>query len=113
MPQKNPPPKFYSFDEFYVYAVCDFKRKHPEYFRLDGKFKSSSRKPFAFFYHREKWWKVDEDTWIEKLDKAYQLLLENKDPFVITPTKGGKNECLLIAGEPKSKKRFYVYSVDI
>ncbi|WP_158826714.1 hypothetical protein [Mucilaginibacter lacusdianchii] len=109
MLKKNTPPKFNSFDEFYVYAVTDLKRKHPEYFRLDGRDKGASRKPFAYFQYREKWWKVDEDIWIEKLDKAYQFLLENQDPYIIASTKGGKNECLLIAGEPKSKKMFYVY----
>lgn len=102
-------PKFNSFDEFYVHYVTKLKRDNPDYLRLDGRTQGSNRQPFAYFSHREQLWKVDGDTWIEKLDLAYQKLLQNQDPFKVAPTKGNKNKCLVIIDEPQTKKMFYVY----
>lgn len=109
MEGKVSPPQFESFQDFYEQLVQKLKEDHPGYLRLDGREKGGSRWPHAFFYYGNQRWKVDEDTRIEKLDKAYALLMEGQDPFLITSTIGEKGKCLLIKGEPIRPRYFYVY----
>lgn len=109
MGKKPKPLKFDNFEEFYNNVVSKLKHEHPEYIRLDGKMAGSTRHTFAYFNYQNKCWKIDADTWIEKLDIVNKILLKNQDPFLIIPTKGNKNQCLTIAGEAAFPKNFYVY----
>lgn len=65
------------------------------------------------FNHRGNWWKVDEDTSIDKLHIAYQVLLKGEDPFIIKDTSSKKSKCLTISGQPSKPKNFYVYLIDL
>lgn len=96
------------FQQFYVNEVEPHIKNNPSYIRLDGRIYGSSRKVFGYFIYDGIKWKVDEDTQINKIHTAYQLLPKN--PFEIADTKNKKGKCLIIKGEPLSKKKFYVYT---
>lgn len=103
--------QFESFDEFYKQAVEPLRKQNPTYIRLDGCISGSSRKAFAYFIFEGNRWKVDSDTHIEKLQKAYRMSKSGETPFSKMPTKGGKGECLVITKEPLLKKLLYIYKV--
>lgn len=101
--------KFESYQEFYKNAVIKLKKEHPDYLRLDGCKSGSNRNPFAYFIYQDQCWKVDADTWIEKLEIAAKLFDSGEDPFLIKSTRGQKNQCLTIQGQAEYRKKFYVY----
>ena len=104
---------FEDYQAFYSESVLNLKRNFPEFIRLDGKTEGSNRKAFGHFKYQGQTWKVDADTYIEKLDIALEQCLKNKSPFIIKSTRDGRNKCLVILGEPLMPKRFYVYLSNI
>lgn len=106
---KSQTPIFEDYQAFYAKSVAPLKTKHPDYIRLDGKTEGSNRKAFAYFKYQDQLWKIDADTYVEKLDIAWLMVKETNEPFIIRPTRDGKSKCLTIVGEPLTPKRFYVY----
>ncbi|QTE36104.1 hypothetical protein J3L18_23670 [Mucilaginibacter gossypii] len=102
--------KCHRFIDFFEEAVVPYKERHKEHIRLDGRTSGGNRKAFGHFYYQDKYWKVDSDTWIEKLDIAFNELQKGVDPFRIMKTRNSKNECLIITGQ-KGAKHFYVYAI--
>lgn len=108
---KVAPLTFEDFNDLYIKKIEPLKKANPEYVRLDGKIGNGTRVAFAYFYYNNNKWKVDADTQFDKLKIAYDLFCAGKDPFVIIATKDGKGQCLVIDGQPKYAKKFYVYKV--
>lgn len=104
-------PSFDSFNEFYTELVIPLKKKNPEFIRLDGKITGSTRNPAAYFMYKSNKWKVDADTYLDRLTIAFDKMEAGEDPFLIKPTLNKKGECLIIKDESLKNKKFYVYKV--
>ena len=102
--------KFDRFIDFYNEAVVPYKQANKKHLRLDGRTSGGSRKVFGHFYYQDKYWKVDSDTWIVKLEIAFNEIQKGVDPFRIIKTRNSKNECLIIICQ-KGAKHFYVYAI--
>ncbi|TDQ11371.1 hypothetical protein [Pedobacter metabolipauper] len=102
-------PEYTDYKAFYEQAVLPLKEKNPEYIRLDGKLKGSTRNVSAYFWYKEKKWKVDADTYIDRLKLAYESVNTNEEPFIIKNRRDGKSQELTIAGQPVRDNKFYVY----
>src|SRR5690606_23895247 len=102
-------PSFENFKDFYTEFVVPLKNKNPEFIRLDGKITGATRNPAAYFMYNGDKWKVDADTYIDRLAIAFELLQKGEDPFLVKPTQNKTGECLIIKGQPLRNKKFYVY----
>lgn len=100
---------FDDFQTFYNESVLPLKSQYRDCVRLDGKTEGSNRKAFGYFKYQDQVWKVDADTYIEKLDIAFLMCSKSTDPFIVRQTRDGRGKCLTIMGEPLAPKRFYVY----
>jgi hypothetical protein len=58
--------------------------------RLDGNISGASRKVSAYFWYLNKKWKIDADTYIDRLTLAYEQFDSNNEPFIIKGTKHKK-----------------------
>lgn len=104
-------PTFDNFTDFYKQAVEPLKQANVAHIRLDGKLKGKTRNVFAYFMYEGKKWRVDADTYIDRLKLAYELAQETEAPFVIKATRDHKSESLSIKGQPVRNDRFNVYRV--
>lgn len=104
-------PEFKDFKTFYKKAVEPLKKANIGQIRLDGKLKGGTRNVFAYFWYRDKKWKVNADTYIDRLKIAFDELSKSDEPFVIKATRDKKGESLSIKGQPIRDAKFYVYSV--
>lgn len=111
MSEKNVIPEYKDFKEFYLNAVLPLKEKNPTFRRLDGKDAGSTRNVFAYFWYMDKKWRVDADTYIDRLKLAYEQCEKSAEPFVIKATRDHKGESLSIKGQPVRNKKFNVYKV--
>ena len=105
----NTIPEYKDFKEFYLKAVQPLMTKNPSYIRLDGKIKGSTRNVTAYFWYKEKKWKVNADTYINRLTIAFQEAEKSDEPFVIKDLRDGKSQYLAIKGQPVRDMKFYVY----
>jgi hypothetical protein len=104
-------PEFKDFKTFYKKAVEPLKKTNLGLIRLDGKLKGSTKTVFAYFWYKEKKWKVNADTFIDRLKIAFDELSKSDEPFVIKHTRDHKGEILAIKGQPIRDAKFYVYAV--
>ncbi len=111
MSQINTIPEYKDFKEFYLNAVLPLKEQHPDFRRLDGKLLGSTRNVTAYFWYMDKKWRVDADTFIDRLKIAFDAFEETETPFNIKSTRDNKGERLLIKGQPIRNSKFNVYRV--
>ena len=111
MSKINVTPEYQSFQDFYLQRVLPYKELNPTHIRLDGKMLGSSRKISAYFWHMNKKWKVDADTYIDRLKLAFDKSETTNEPFKIKYTRDKKGECLVIKDQPLKNKKLYVYKV--
>lgn len=102
-------PTFENFTDFYLKAVEPLKKENVAYIRLDGKLKGGTRNVFAYFWYKDKKWRVDADTFIDRLKIAYEEALKSDEPFVIKATRDNKGESLSIKGQPVRNQKFNVF----
>ena len=107
----NTIPEYKDFKEFYIKGVQPLKEQNPSYIRLDGKIKGSTRNVAAYFWYKEKKWKVNADTYIDRLKIAFQEYEKSEEPFVVKRLRDDKGQYLAINGQPVRDMKFYVYSV--
>ncbi|MES2418649.1 MAG: hypothetical protein V4541_10720 [Bacteroidota bacterium] len=105
-------PEFKDFKTFYKKAVEPLRKTNIGQVRLDGKLKGGTRNVFAYFWYMDKKWKVNADTYIDRLKIAFDELANTNEPFVIKPTRDYKGETLAIKGQPIRNSKFYVYLVN-
>jgi hypothetical protein len=111
MSEINTIPEYKDFKEFYLNAVVPLKEQNPTFRRLDGKEFGSTKKVTAYFWYQDKKWRVDADTFIDRLKIAFEQYEKNGDPFKIKHTRDNKGECLLVKGQPIRNQKFSVYKV--
>ncbi|MBB6273556.1 hypothetical protein HDF26_004016 [Pedobacter cryoconitis] len=111
MSKINSPPEYQSFDDFYAQHVIPYTKLNPTHIRLDGNILGSSRKISAYFWYVNKKWKVDADTYIDRLKLAFDQSEKTNEPFRVKNTRDKKGECLIIKEQPLKNKKFYVYKV--
>ncbi len=104
-------PEFNDFKTFYKKAVEPLKKQNIGIVRLDGKLKGDTRNTFAYFWYRDKKWRVKADTHIDRLKIAFDQLILNDDPFIIKPLRDHKSEILAIKGQQIRDSKFYVFLV--
>ncbi len=104
-------PEFKDFKTFYKKAVEPLKKANIGQIRLDGKLKGGTRNVFAYFWYKDKKWKVNADTYIDRLKIAFDEMSKSDEPFVIKSTRDNKGETLTIKGQAIRNTKFYVYSV--
>lgn len=104
-------PEYHSFQEFYLQQVVPYKQLNPTHIRLDGKMLGATRKASAYFWYMNKKWKVDADTYIDRLKLAFEKAEITDEPFTMKHTRDKKGECLVIKDHPLRNKKFYVYKV--
>ena len=102
-------PTFENFTDFYKQAVEPLKQANVAHIRLDGKLKGKTRNVFAYFMYEGKKWRVDADTYIDRLKLAYEAAQQSEEPFVIKATRNDKGESLHIKGQPVRNDKFNVY----
>lgn len=105
----NTIPEFKDFKTFYKKAVEPLKKANIGQIRLDGKLKGGTRNVFAYFWYMDKKWKVNADTYIDRLKLAYDQLEHTEEPFEIKATRDHKGETLTIKGQPVRNSKFHVY----
>ena len=110
MSEINTIPEYKDFKEFYVNAVLPLKEQNPTFRRLDGKTVGSTRKVTAYFWYKDKKWRVDADTYIDRLKIAFDEFEKSDEPFKIKATRDNKGESLSIKGQPIRNQKFNVYS---
>jgi hypothetical protein len=98
-----------TFKTFYLTKVLPFHEANPLFKNFRGKPNKSYRNVFGHFYFKHEKWKVETDTEISKLKTAYKLLLEGKEPFIVSKTLRAGNECLILNGETSKVKKLYIY----
>ncbi|TKC10032.1 hypothetical protein FA048_07430 [Pedobacter polaris] len=111
MSETNVIPEFKDFKTFYKKAVEPLKKANIGIVRLDGKLKGDTRNTFAYFWYKDKKWRVKADTFIDRLKIAFDESQKSDEPFVIKPTRDYKGETLAIKGQPIRDYKFYVYLV--
>ncbi|WP_432713717.1 hypothetical protein [Pedobacter sp.] len=107
----NTIPEYKDFKEFYLNAVVPLKEQNPTFRRLDGKLVGSTRNVTAYFWYQNKKWRVDADTFIDRLKIAFEEFEKSDEPFKIKHTRDHQGESLLIKGQPIRNKKFNVYRV--
>lgn len=107
----NTIPTFENFTDFYKQVVEPLKQANVAHIRLDGKLKGKTRNVFAYFMYQDKKWRVDADTYIDRLKIAYEAAQQSDEPFVIKATRNNKGEALCIKGQPVRNDKFNVYRV--
>lgn len=98
------------FNAFYTNAVEPLKAANPAFIRLDGKLKGDTRIVFAYFLYKDKKWKVNADTHIDRLKIAFLEFSKGNDPFVIKALRDNKGEYLAIEGQPIRNSKLYIYA---
>jgi hypothetical protein len=111
MSEINTIPEYKDFKEFYLNHVLPLKEQNPTIRRLDGKLLGSTRNVTAYFWYLGKKWRVDADTYVDRLKIAFDLFEKSEEPFKIKHTRDQKGECLLIKGQPIRNQKFNVYKV--
>ena len=111
MSETNTIPEFKDFKTFYKKAVEPLKKANIGYIRLDGKMQGSTRNVFAYFWYKDKKWKVNVDTYIDRLKIAFEEFDKSEEPFVIKPLRDYKGETLSIKGQPIRNAKFNVFLV--
>lgn len=111
MSEINTIPEYKDFKDFYLKAVLPLKEENPTYRRLDGKTLGSTRNVFAYFWYMDKKWRVDADTFIDRLKIAFDQYEKSDEPFKMKHTRDHKSESLLIKGQPIRNSKFNVYKV--
>lgn len=104
-------PEFKDFKTFYKKAVEPLKKKNIGQVRLDGKLNGGTRNVFAYFWYQDKKWKVNADTYIDRLKIAFDECSKSDEPFIIKPTRDYKGESLSIKGQPIRNAKFNVFLV--
>ena len=104
-------PEFKDFKTFYKKAVAPLKKANIDFIRLDGKMKGSTRNTFAYFWYKNKKWRVKADTFIDRLKIAFDEAEKSDEPFIIKETRDSEGEILTIKGQPVRDSKFYVYLV--
>ncbi|RZL45759.1 MAG: hypothetical protein EOP00_16800 [Pedobacter sp.] len=104
-------PEFKDFNTFYKKAVEPLKKANIGIVRLDGKLRGDTKSTFAYFWYKDKKWRVKADTFIDRLKIAFEESKKSDEPFVIKPTRDHKGESLSIKGQPIRDSKFYVYLV--
>jgi hypothetical protein len=104
-------PEFKDYKSFYKKAVEPLKKANIGQIRLDGKLQGGTRNVFAYFWYKDKKWKVNADTHLDRLKIAFDELAKSDEPFVIKATRDSKGESLSIKGQPVRNAKFYVYVV--
>ncbi|MGE0716262.1 MAG: hypothetical protein AB7P02_12545 [Alphaproteobacteria bacterium] len=97
-------------EEFYVARIASLPE---DWRRLDGKRTGGNRDRFGGFRMLGRQWRVNSDTHIDLLSRAYEALRDHRpeDVFVEETTRGG-DTCLNLAPplrDPGRPKHFYVY----
>lgn len=104
-------PEFKDFKTFYKKAVEPLRKANIGIVRLDGKLKGDSRNTFAYFWYKDKKWRVKADTHVDRLKIAFDELAISDDPFIIKSLRDNTGEILTIKGQPVRDAKFYVYLV--
>ncbi len=100
-----------TFEKMIKEQVLPLRKIYANSSRLDGHNGENGRKPFSYFKYKGKKWRVNSDTRIKELLKAYNFLLEGINPFIETKTRGG-NSCLVLKEEYANRpKHLYIYLV--
>lgn len=111
MSEVNVIPEFKDFKTFYKKAVEPLAKANLGIVRLDGKLKGDTKKTFAYFWFKDKKWRVKADTFIDRLNIAFAEAQKSDEPFIIKPLRDNKGEILTIKGQPVRDSKFYVYLV--
>jgi len=111
MSKTNLIPEYQTFNEFYLQQVLPYKNANPTDIRLDGRMSGATRNVSAYFWYLNKKWKVDADTYIDRLKLAFEKSETTNEPFKVKHTRDKKGECLVIKDQPLRNKKFYVYRV--
>jgi len=111
MSEINIIPEFKDFKTFYKKAVEPLKKANIGHIRLDGKMGGGTRNVFAYFWYKDKKWRVNADTHIDRLKIAFDEFANTEEPFVIKPLRDYNGETLSIKGQPIRNTKFNVFLV--
>ena len=101
-----------SFSDMVNQKVKDLKYKNPNWTRLDGQLSKGNREVYAYFMYKDIKWRVNSDTHIEELIKAYELFKKGTDPFIEKKSSFG-NTCLVLKDKYANKPKYlYIYKVN-
>ncbi|MEZ4908537.1 MAG: hypothetical protein R2771_13060 [Saprospiraceae bacterium] len=101
---------FSSFIELIENGVIPIKKNNPEWIRIDGQTQKGNRSVFAYFNYKGNKWRINSDTHIDKLMKAYYCFIKGDDPFIEIPTRNLSNKCLVLKDEIENRnKHIYIY----
>lgn len=98
-----------TFKTFYLTKVLPYYEEKPLVMTLGRISNKSHRNVFGHYYFKHAKWKVEADTEFSRLETAYMLLLEGKEPFTISKTARVIKECLTLNGETSKVKKLYIY----
>jgi len=96
-----------SFINLFENEVKLLIKSHPDWRRLDGANSGGNREIYGKFKYKERIWKINSDTHINKLKKAYEIFIDGKDPFVEKITKN--NSLTLELKNNVGYKHLYIY----
>ena len=111
MSKINTIPEYKDFKEFYTQGVLPYKAQNPTHIRLDGKILGSSRNVSAYFWYLNKKWKINAETYIDRMKLAFEACEKGDEPFVIKFTRDKVGEYLVIKGHPLRNNKFNVFRV--
>ena len=99
----------------YLSLIIPAQNANPNHKRLDGRTSGGNRNIFDCFQHYGRTWKMHSDTHCEPLMLAYNLAINDGDPFIENTTKGG-NTLLVLQPEVKNRqssgcKHLYIYEI--
>ncbi len=110
MTGKTSTPHFDSFPALIEQHFLPHRQAHPDDERLDGLSGKGNVGVFATFDHQGQTWKIHLDAKTDRLQAAWNLHQDGKEPFIRRETKTGF--CLrLDDGQPDLARGLYIYAV--
>lgn len=92
--------------------VLPLQKQHPDWLRLDGTSSKGNRNVFAKFLYLNRTWRINSDTHVSELMKAYHSIKSGMEPFEIKKTSRGGRPCLDLTKEIASKPKFlFIYEI--
>ncbi len=100
-----------SFQQLFINKVAPLKKENPDWLRVDGAVSGGNRGVFAYFMYAGKKWRINSDTHILQLEKAYQDLEQGNTPFQVKRSGDGRENLELRKELASHPKHLYIYAV--
>lgn len=99
-----------SFAELYRNEIIHLIKKNPDWIRLDGAISKGNQNIFGKFYYKNRLWRINSDSHLDKLTKIYDCFMNGKDPFKINKTSRGSSPTLELKKD-SGYKHLYIYQI--